>query len=166
MWVWIIFYLPYPQAATQTIQKTSTCFVGGDFRFGHNKDSKRLIYSDYPFSKKSQWKMSTDDVRRVDQYFVKCYTEVYIKIQNRSNLNRTISDLRPTACGFRQTLHKKILPGTRVLRGLQWFIWVSPQKGSLSIFIFTSCPSRHARRLSASLATTVSRTNTSATKLM
>lgn len=54
---------------------------------GHNTNSKRLIYSDYPASKiRSQWKMFTDGGSRVDQYFVK-YTEVNFIIRYRLNLN-------------------------------------------------------------------------------
>lgn len=36
--------------------------------------------------------MSTDGESRVDQYFVKCYTEVYIRIRYRSNLNRKAAE--------------------------------------------------------------------------
>ena len=111
-----------------------------------------------------------DGGSRVDQYFVTSYTEVCIIIPYRSNLNH----LRSISAYNREIQNrndekrplKKTVRSACEISDLLWFIRWAPKKGSLSIFIFTACPSRHARRLSASLATTVSRTYTSAMKLM
>lgn len=129
-----------------------------------------MRYSDYPPSEsRPQWKMSTDGGSRVDQYFVKSYTEVRIIPRYRSNLNRSAGVRAPhalyaryAAATYNKNLYKLKECFVCYCDSFGW----APMKGSLSIFIFPTCPSRHARRLYASRSTTVSRTNTTARKVM
>lgn len=154
------------RSRTQITQKITTCSVRSVILLGHNTNSKRLIYSDYPASLiRSQWKMSTDGGSRVDQYFVK-YTEVNFIIRYRLNLNLGVRVCQTKKFVLRDIIYD-LNENLYVVR--KCFVNYCDSSGwALRRGV---CPFLYLHRVPCGMravsppviATTVSRTNTSAT---